>query len=133
MFITVWDVSLLTTMLLLLNFLLFSNTFRSPFNPSVIHTLQPVCAFGSAQNLRQVNFTSTQWPDIPIWFVLWGQDASNPEVAQQISYLEKRIRIIDGLGTNHAQGWAKAYHEIKSNGFQCDYFPVGRRPDLVNL
>lgn len=81
-----------------------------------------VCAFANAQNLQQIKFTAAQWPKLPIWFVLWGQDAKDPEIAKQIVTLDARIQILDGKNTNHATGWSLAVAAAKKSGTRCEYF-----------
>ena len=98
--------------LLLLSLLLLWALIKSPGKKS--STTPQVCVFGSSESVDTAVRSAAQFPNLPHWFVVWGQNVS--------AHALSNVHIIPGQNTTHASAWEIALQLMRADKQACDYY-----------
>ena len=83
--------------------------------PVRVYIVKPhVCVFGSSESVENAVRSAAQFPNMPHWFVVWGQDVNAHELLN--------VNIIPGQNTTHASAWEIALQVMRSEQRACDYY-----------
>ena len=102
----------LVPFLIVLLLLLLFASLRPPWR--LKSRLPQVCMFGSSETVGNAVRAAAQFPQVPSWFVVWGEDTQEAEMFN--------VHVIPGNGTTHASAWAMAFDKISSSRYKCDFY-----------